>query len=67
MLDFAEFTMTEMSPLARFIFKKIECKYAFDFIERDWKQILANDGFDSFEEFFFFKKYVRLLQAQYTI
>ena len=64
MLDFAEFNMNEMPPLYRFIFKNIECKYAFDFIERDWKQILANHNFNCFEEFFFFKNYVRLLKAQ---
>ena len=64
MLDFAEFNMNEMPLLHRFIFKKIECKYAFDFIERNWKQILANYNFYGFEEFFFFKEYVRLLKAK---
>jgi len=64
MLDFAEFNMTEMPPLYRFIFKNIECKYAFDFIGRDWKQILESNNFADFEEFFFFKNYVRLLKAQ---
>ena len=64
MLDFAEFNMNEMPPLYRFIFKNIECKYAFDFIERDWKQILKGYQFPEFEEFFFFKNYVRLLKAQ---
>jgi demethylmenaquinone methyltransferase/2-methoxy-6-polyprenyl-1,4-benzoquinol methylase len=62
-LDFAEFNMNEMPPLYRFIFKNIECKYAFDFIKRDWKQILANHNFGGFEEVFFFKSYVRLLKA----
>jgi len=42
----------------------MECKYAFDFIERDWKQILANHHFNGFEEFFFVNNYVRLLKAQ---
>ena len=64
MLDFAEFNMSRMPPLYRFIFKTVECKYAFDFIERDWKQILRNSNFANFEELFFFKKYVRLLKAQ---
>jgi len=64
MLDFAEFNMNEMPPLYRFIFKNMECKYAFDFIERDWKQILADHHFAGFEEFFFVKNYVRLLKAQ---
>ena len=62
-LDFAEFDMNKMLFHHRFIFKKIECKYAFDFIERDWKSILKGVGFDKFKESFYMKKYVRLLQA----
>jgi demethylmenaquinone methyltransferase/2-methoxy-6-polyprenyl-1,4-benzoquinol methylase len=56
--------MSDMPPLYRFIFKTFECKYAFDFIERDWKQILESNNFAGLEEFFFFKKYVRLLKAK---
>jgi len=63
-LDFAEFDMNKMPGLHRFIFKKIECKYAFDFIERDWKEILNKYNFDNFTEQFYFKKYVRLLSAK---
>ena len=62
-LDFAEFDMDKMPSLHRFVFKKIECKYAFDFIERDWKEILNKNGFDNFTEQLYFKKYVRLLKA----
>ncbi|MCD4771903.1 MAG: class I SAM-dependent methyltransferase [Bacteroidales bacterium] len=62
-LDFAEFDMAKMPFHHRFIFKKIECKYAFDFIARDWKSILMDNGFDNFEESFYFKNYVRLLKA----
>ena len=64
MLDFAEFDMRKMPSWHRFIFKSIECKYAFDFIERDWKQVLADNGFSDFRESFFFKNYVRLLKAR---
>jgi demethylmenaquinone methyltransferase/2-methoxy-6-polyprenyl-1,4-benzoquinol methylase len=63
-LDFAEFEMNKMPFHHRFIFKKIECKYAFDFIKRDWKNILEEYGFDNFKETFYFKKYVRLLKAE---
>ncbi|NOZ48187.1 MAG: methyltransferase domain-containing protein [Chlorobi bacterium] len=62
-LDFAEFNMAEMPPFYRFIFKTIECKYAFDFIEKDWREILRQHNFDHFEEYFFMKNYVRLLKA----
>ena len=63
-LDFSEFDMAKMPFHHRFVFKKIECKYAFDYIERDWKSILKENGFDNFEESFYFKKYVRLLKAR---
>ena len=63
-LDFAEFDMAKMPFHHRFVFKKIECKYAFDFIARDWKSILKENGFDNFEESFYFKNYVRLLKAR---
>ena len=62
-LDFAEFDMDKMPFYHRFIFKKIECKYAFDFIEKDWKQILTENGFSDFKESFYMKKYARLLKA----
>jgi len=63
MLDYAKFDMDTMPIFYRLIFKTIECKYAFDFIIKDWKQILNEYGFTSFEEHFFIKKYVRLLKA----
>jgi len=62
-LDFAEFDMAAMPPHHRFVFKNVECKYAFDYIERDWKKILEEAGFSHFNENFYLKKYVRLLQA----
>ncbi|MBN2214716.1 MAG: methyltransferase domain-containing protein [Bacteroidales bacterium] len=63
-LDFAEFNMDKMPGIHRFIFKKIECKYAFDFIRRNLKEILNEHGFDTFTEHYYFKKYVRLLSAR---
>jgi len=66
MLDFAGFDMKKMPALHRFVFKTIECKYAFDFIERDWKAILSGYGFGNFQESFYMKKYVRLLKAVKT-
>ena len=63
-LDFGEFDMNKMPFHHRFIFKAIECKYAFDYIERDWKNILKEYGFVSFDETFYLKNYVRLLKAK---
>jgi ubiquinone/menaquinone biosynthesis C-methylase UbiE len=66
-LDFSEFDMDKMPSLHRFVFKKIECKYAFDFIKRDWKKILNKHGFDNFTEYFYFNNYVRLLSTEKMI
>ncbi len=63
-LDFAEFDMNKMPFHHRYIFKKVECKYAFDYIARDWKSILKEYGFNNFDETFYVKKYVRLLKAE---
>ncbi len=62
-LDFAEFDMNQMPFLHRKIFKAVECKYAFDYIERDWKKVLKTYGFDHFKETFYMKRYVRLLRG----
>ncbi len=63
-LDFNEFSLADMPLVYKIPFKTIECKYAFDFIERDWKSILENFGFSDFKEKFYFKNYVRLLEAK---
>ena len=63
-LDFNEF-ITEETPLYfRIPFKIIECKYAFEFVERDWKRILSEFGFGNFKDKFFFNKHIRLLKAK---
>ena len=62
-LDYAEFDMEKMPWLHRVIFKKAECKYAFDFIKHDWKNILKGNSFGDFSEHFYIKNYVRLLEA----
>ena len=62
-LDFAEFDMELMPRFHRAIFKAVECKYAFDYIKRDWKSILGEYGFSQFREYHFLRSYVRLLEA----
>ena len=64
-LDYNEFSLREMPFYLRVLFRLIECPYAFDFIEKDWKKILADNGFSNFEEYIFFN-YVRLLKATKT-
>lgn len=65
-LDYNEFSLREMPFYLKIPFKIIECPYAFDFIERDWKNILTDNGFSGFREHIFFD-YIRLLKAAKTI
>jgi len=62
-LDYNEFSFKNSPVFFRIPFKIIECAYAFDFIERDWKNILTAEGFEKFKEHIFFAGYVRLLKA----
>jgi len=64
MLDFNEFALMDMPFYFRIPFLAIECPYAFDFIERDWKKILEKSGFNNFIERLYLKSYVRLLAAR---
>jgi len=62
-LDYNEFSLPDIPFYLRLAFKLMECPYAFDFIEKDWKKILAGVGFNDFEEYFFIHQCVRLLMA----
>lgn len=62
-LDYNEFSLNEMPLRYRIPFKIVECRYAFDFIKRDWKAILKEEGFGEFTEHLFFKGFIRLLKA----
>ena len=62
-LDYNEFSLSEMPWYIRLPFRMMECPYAFDFISRDWKRIIRRQGFSRFTEHVFFGGYVRLLKA----
>ena len=66
-LDYNEFSLSEMPWYIRLPFRLIECPYAFDFISRNWKQIIGRRGFGRFTEHIFFDGYVRLLKAVKTV
>ncbi len=65
-LDYNEFSLSEMPWYIRLPFRLIECPYAFDFISRDWKRIMRRRGFGRFTEHLFLGGYVRLLKAVKT-
>jgi len=63
-LDWNEFDLKAAPFYQRVFFQLIECPYAFDFIERDWKKILKEKGFTDFEEYLISAKFIRLLKAR---
>ena len=63
-LDFNEFVIDKAPLYFRIPFKIIECKYAFEYIKRDWKQILSEFGFNNFQEKLYLGKHLRLLKAK---
>ncbi|NQT65158.1 MAG: class I SAM-dependent methyltransferase [FCB group bacterium] len=63
-LDFNEFVTDKIPLYFRIPFKIIECKYAFEYVERDWEQILSEFGFNNFQEKLFLGKHIRLLKAK---
>jgi len=65
-LDFNEFALMDMPFYYRIPFVTIECPYAFEFIERDWKKIFKKSGFNNFIEILYLKSYVRLLAGRKT-
>ncbi len=62
-LDYGEFALEKIPVYFRLPFKAIECKYAYDYLERDWKGILLDQGFSHTEEKNYLKGFVRLLKA----
>lgn len=62
-LDYNEFSVKEMPFYLKIPFKLIECPYAFDFVEKNWQKILAEEGFNYFEKHLFFRDYLRLLKG----
>lgn len=62
-LDYNEFSLKEIPFYLRIAFKLMECPYAFDFIEKNWKKILSLRGFNDFRQHLFFSNYIRLLKG----
>jgi ubiquinone/menaquinone biosynthesis C-methylase UbiE len=62
-LDYNEFSLNEIPFYLNITFRLMECSYAFNYIEKDWKKILSLHGFDDFQEHLFFNNYIRLLKG----
>ncbi len=64
MLDFNEFVTDETPLYFRIPFRIVECRYAFEYVERNWKDIMSEFGFGHFKEQLFFHNHLRLLIAK---
>ena len=62
-LDYSEFNPAESSKIVQFVFN-LECPLATDFVLRDWKSILREEGFDAFREYPHYFGYARVLAAR---
>lgn len=62
-LDYAEFEPQTSPRLVRWIFERVECPLATDFIRRDWQTILREHGFHAFDKHRYYRGYVQLLAA----
>ena len=63
-LDSDEFEPESSFWPARFAFRHIECPLATDFVRRDWKAVLREQGFGDFQVHHYYFGYVRLLSAR---
>ena len=62
MLDYNQWA--NPGAFKRFMFTRVECPYSFDYIKRNWHDILARFGLMTRQEHFFFFRVIRLLQAR---
>ncbi len=63
LLDWNEFEPDRAFWPIRFVFRHLECRLATDFVRRDWRAILREAGFGSFDDHAYYWGFVRLLRA----
>jgi demethylmenaquinone methyltransferase/2-methoxy-6-polyprenyl-1,4-benzoquinol methylase len=63
-LDWNEFEPERSFWPVRFAFRRIECPLATDFVRRDWRAVLREQGFGDFQVHRYYFGYVRLLGAR---
>lgn len=63
-LDYGEFEISELPLHVRLPFRVAECKYAYDYISRDWEAILVDFGFSPTGNQEYFDGFTRLLEAE---
>lgn len=64
LLDYGEFELSDLPLYMRIPFKMAECEYAYDYIARDWKEILEQFGFEEIETHQYLGGFTRLMTAK---
>jgi demethylmenaquinone methyltransferase/2-methoxy-6-polyprenyl-1,4-benzoquinol methylase len=62
-LDYTPAPKESVSALRKFLFTKVECPYAYDFIVKDWDLIFADQGLRIVKQETFMK-WVSLMEVQ---
>jgi len=63
-LDYDEFEPEQSFWPVRFAFRHLECPLATDFVRRDWRALLREQGLNDFQAHRYYFGYVRLLAAR---
>jgi len=63
-LDYDEFEPEQSFWPVCFAFRHLECPLATDFVRRDWRAVLREQGFGDFQTHRYYFGYVRLLGAE---
>lgn len=63
-LDYGDFELAELPFYLRIPFKLGECKYAYDYLERDWEKVLDEFGFDFNRNNDYFHGFARLMEVE---
>ncbi|TYB30616.1 MAG: methyltransferase domain-containing protein [Candidatus Mcinerneyibacterium aminivorans] len=59
--DYAKFNLEKLPFYIKIPFKMIECKYAFEYIEKDWKKIIKDTGFKFVRKKYYYKNIVSMM------
>lgn len=63
-LDYGDFELAELPFYLRIPFKLGECKYAYDYLERDWREVLEEFGFSANRNYEYFHGFARLMETE---
>jgi demethylmenaquinone methyltransferase/2-methoxy-6-polyprenyl-1,4-benzoquinol methylase len=63
-LDYGEFELSDLPVYLRIPFRVAECDYAYDYLSRDWKEILEDFGFSRVKTSEYLGGFTRLLSAE---